>query len=375
MVGSKDKILVVEDDVYLMEGIRDILELEHFEVVTASSGKEGLEILRSIDTAPDVIVSDIMMPVMDGYQFLNVVRSELSWLEIPFIFLTAKAERADENLGKELGADDYVTKPFEPQDLVIAVKAKLRRRDQLNKIRGEQILKIKRDILTILHHEFNTPLTYVVAYNDMLQNSVEPERLTPDTLRQYLEGIDAGATRLRRLVEDFILLVELETGEAAESFMFNKQPIADYHQLFASLIYDYKAVVAAQNQVLTMEINPNTPPIIGHREYLLKILRCLLDNAIKFGDAGNHITLRVLPDEQCVRIEVSDQGRGIPEHEVPHIFEPFYQIDREHFEDQGSGTGLAIVQRIMKLHGGEVALESVVGRGSCFSLVFPAHHA
>lgn len=375
MVGSKDKILVVEDDVYLMEGIRDILELEHFEVVTASSGKEGLEILRSTGTVPDVIVSDIMMPVMDGYQFLNVVRSELSWLEIPFIFLTAKAERADENLGKELGADDYVTKPFEPQDLVIAIKAKLRRRDQLNRIRGEQILKIKRDILTILHHEFNTPLTYVVAYNDMLQNSVEPDRLTPDTLRQYLEGIDAGATRLRRLVEDFILLVELETGEAAESFMFHKQPISDYHQLVASLIHDYKAIVAAQNQVLTMEINPNTPPISGHREYLLKILRCLLDNAVKFGATGNHITLRVWPDEQYVHIEVSDQGRGIPEHELPHIFEPFYQIDREHFEDQGSGTGLAIVQRIMKLHSGEVAVESVVGRGSCFSLIFPAHHA
>lgn len=373
---DKDKILVVEDDVYLMEGIRDILELEEFEVVTASSGKEGLKILRSTGTAPDVIVSDIMMPVMDGYEFLNVVRSELSWLEIPFIFLTAKAERADENLGKELGADDYVTKPFEPQDLVIAVKAKLRRRDQLNEIRQQQILKIKRDILTILHHEFNTPLTYVVAYNDLLQNSIDPERLTPNMLRQYLDGIDAGASRLRRLVEDFILLVELETGEAAESFVFHRQPITDYHQLIAPLIHEYKGVVEASRQVLTMEIHPNTPPITGHSEYILKILRCLLDNAVKFGTVGSQITLRVLPNEyQSVVIEVIDQGRGIPEHEIPHIFEPFYQVDREHYEDQGSGAGLAIVQRMMRLHGGDVEVESVVGHGSCFSLIFPPYHA
>lgn len=367
----KGKVLVVEDDIYLMEGIRDILELAGFEVITASSGTDGLRILQSQSYPPDVIVSDIMMPMMNGYEFLTAVRSEPVWLDIPFIFLTARGERADENLGKELGADDYVKKPFEPNDLLVAVTSKLRRHRQLRQQHTQQVLDIKQKIMTILYHEFNTPLTYVVAYNDMLQQNT-PEQLTADTLRIYLNGVDNGATRLRRLVEDFILLVELETGEAEENFMSRKQIIHDYDQLIAPLVAEFKSAVMAGRQTLQVGVNPHTPPIDGYGEYLVKILRCLLDNAIKFGQAGNQIELRVEPVDEMVCFQVSDTGRGIPSSELQNIFEPFYQINREHYEDQGSGAGLAIVQRIVALHGGNVEVKSILGEGSSFYLYLPA---
>ncbi len=369
----KGKVLVVEDDVYLLEGIRDILELAGYEVVTANSGKEGLNVLRHDGKLPDLIVSDIMMPEMDGYELLNAIRSDNNWLEIPFIFLTAKGERADKNLGKELGADDYVPKPFEPNDLLVAVSAKLRRAHQLKQRQDQMVLSIKRSILTILYHEFNTPLTYVIAYNDMLKQG--PEALTADILRQYLAGVDAGATRLRHLVEDFILLVELETGESQESFILHRRPMQNYDRILAPLIDEYKPEISAQQQTLQIEIDPTTPPIVAYEAYLVKAVRCLLDNAMKFASAGNNITLRVGPlphDHQIVCFEVTDQGRGIAEEHLERIFEPFYQIDREAFEDQGSGAGLALVQRITKLHGGEVRVESTFGEGSTFSLLFPA---
>lgn len=369
----KGKVLVVEDDVYLLEGIRDILELAGYEVVTANSGKEGLNVLQADNKLPDLIVSDIMMPEMDGYEFLNAIRSNTTWLEIPFIFLTAKGERADKNLGKELGADDYVAKPFEPNDLLVAVSAKLRRAYQLKQRQDQMVLSIKRSILTILYHEFNTPLTYVIAYNDMLKQG--PEALTADILRQYLSGVDAGATRLRHLVEDFILLVELETGESQESFVLHRRPIKDYAKILAPLIDEYKPEISAQRQTLQIEIDPATPPMLAYEAYLVKAVRCLLDNAMKFGAADNNITLRVTPyndDHYVVCFAISDQGRGIPEEHMEKIFEPFYQIDREAFEDQGSGAGLAIVKRITELHGGKVQVESIVGEGSTFYLLFPA---
>lgn len=369
----KGKILVVEDDLYLMEGIRDILELAGYEVVTADSGKAGLDELSS-GLIPDLIVSDIMMPIMDGYEFLNAVRSEERWVDLPFIFLTAKGERADENLGKELGADDYVTKPFGPDDLLVAVSAKLRRLRQLRQKQDQQISELKRNIMTILYHEFNTPLTYVVAYSDMLKQ-IDANSLTADSLRMYLSGVDSGATRLRRLVENFILLVELETGEAEDSYVLHRGLIDDYQMLLSSLRHESESILAERQQSLNIHIDPHTPPIIGYSDYIVKAMRCLIDNASKFSNKGTAVQISISPtdDEQAVCLAVSDQGRGIPASEMERIFEPFYQVNRQDYEDQGGGAGLTIVKRISQLHGGSIEVESEVGKGSTFRVILPAH--
>lgn len=373
MVSEKAKILVVDDDFYLMEGIRDILELAGYDVITANSGQTGLNILQTDKTLPDLIVSDIMMPYMDGYEFLNAVRAEPAWVDIPFIFLTARGERADKNLGRELGADDYVTKPFVPDDLLVAVAGKLRRHRQLQQKHTEQVSKLKQSIMTILYHEFQTPLTYVVAYNDMLQQDVDG--VTTDSLRSYLSGIDAGATRIRRLIEDFILLMELETGEAEELYALHRAPIYDYNALILPLVDEYKSQMTAKLQTLEIEVDPNTLPIYGYDVYLVQALRCLLDNAVKFGVDGNKVALNVRRyevDPSFMCFEVSDTGRGIPQDMLPHIFEPFFQVNREYYEDQGSGAGLAIVKHIVELHGGKVHVDTVENEGSSFYMVLPS---
>lgn len=371
---TKGRILVVEDDIYLMEGIRDILELAGYEVITADSGKTGLETLRKSEALPDLIVSDIMMPVMDGYEFLNAVRSDARWIDLPFIFLTAKGERSDENLGKELGADDYVTKPFGPDDLLVAVSAKLRRHRQLQQKHDQQIDDIKRNIMTILYHEFNTPLTYMVAYSELL-NKNDPNNLSSDMLRSFLSGVNSGATRLRRLVENFILLVELETGEAEESYVLHKGLIEDYQLLLSPLRSEYEPELLQKNQTLHISIAPNTPPMMGYSEYIYKSIRCLVENAIKFSHKDSPISVNIShdPDENAIRFAVQDEGRGIPETEFENIFKPFYQIDREQFEDQGSGAGLTIVKRITTIHGGEVKVESALGKGTTFTIRLPCN--
>jgi two-component system sensor histidine kinase/response regulator len=363
-------ILVVEDDTHLMEGIRDILELNGYDVLTATNGSVGLEVLQNQSSPPDLIVSDIMMPRMDGYDFFNAVRERENWVAIPFIFLTAKGERDDIFRGKSMGAEDYVVKPFDADELLVAVDSRLKRHRELNKRRDQEVSNIKHNILNILNHEFRTPLTYVVAYADMLHR--DADELGVNDMRTFLRGINSGANRLRRLVENFILLVELETGEALKTYEWRRTSFATYGELLC-MIWDKYADLAAEQRVsVNIHVDDHLPPIKADADYLSAALECLVENAIKFTEhPGREITLRAFQDAGYVCLAVIDQGRGIPQNELGNIFKPFYQINRDRYEDQGAGSGLAIVDGVVRLHGGSAAVESTFGEGSTFTIRLP----
>ncbi|MBN2472885.1 MAG: response regulator, partial [Anaerolineae bacterium] len=321
------RLLVVEDDVHLLQGIRDILEIEGYEVFTASSGVEGLDILNDLPVPPDLIISDIMMPRMDGYQFFEAVRASESWISIPFVFLTAKGEKHDVRLGKRLGADDYVIKPMDPEDLLVIVEAKLKRHRQLATTYEGQVVDIKRKILTILNHEFRTPLTYMVAYSDML--NTDADTLTSDELRVFLRGVNSGADRFRRLVENFIALVELETGEAAQNFQWRHQPITNLRPLVTEVVEISRTLAEEKGVALETSVPESVPEFLGDYEYLRAALLQLMDNAIKFSDKPESaVMLRVTADAGHVYIAVEDQGRGIEPQYIADIWEPFTQVKR-----------------------------------------------
>ncbi len=368
---SKATILVVEDDHNLMLGIRDILELQEYSVLTANNGLDGLEIMHTCRVPPDLIVSDIMMPGMNGYEFFEAVRNELRWTAIPFIFLTAKGEKADVRAGKSMGADDYVTKPFDAEDLLIAVEAKLRRRKELELISDSRITEVKRSILTILNHEFRTPLTYVVAYADMLNR--DADELSYDEIKTFLRGVNAGADRLRRLIENFMLLVELETGEAQRTYSWRKQRLNNYKDILSQAISPMLPQASEKGLQLHFMTSDDLPAVIADVDYLKAALLRLLDNAVKFTDkSGCVITVTAYAEDGMVCLNVTDQGRGIPTNELESIFQVFYQIDRDTYEDQGAGAGLPIARRIAELHGGRIDVSSTPGQGSEFVIRLPA---
>jgi two-component system sensor histidine kinase/response regulator len=369
-MNNKTTILVVEDDMHLMEGIRDILEINGYQVLTATNGVLGLEVLHDQVTPPDLIVSDIMMPRMNGYDFFDAVRAVDTWVRIPFIFLTAKGEREDIHKGKSLGADDYVVKPFDADDLLVAVEAKLKRYGQLHDVQHKEVSEIKHNILTILNHELRTPLTYVVAYADMLHRDADD--LSIDDMRSFLRGINAGASRLRRMVENFILLVELETSEAQATFNWRSRSLSNYNALLHTIAAKYEDIAQEHQVTLEVDVENDLPPIRGDSEYLNAALECLVDNAVKFSDkAGSTVKIRAFLQDDQVCLSIADQGRGIPEDELKNIFESFYQINREKYEDQGAGAGLAIVDGILRLHGGNISIDSKTGEGSTFTLHLP----
>jgi signal transduction histidine kinase len=363
-------ILVVEDDTHLMEGIRDILELNAYDVLTATNGQRGLDVLRQQSSPPDLIVSDIMMPHMDGYEFFDRVRADQNWVKIPFIFLTAKGERDDIHLGKQMGAEDYVVKPFDAEDLLVAVDARLRRHRQVSAIQEQEIHEVKSQIMNIINHEFRTPLTYIVAYADMMNR--DASSLSDEESRLFLRGINAGAHRLRRLVENFILLVGLMTGDAQATYEWRKTQIANYRDMLHVVANTYGPLAEEKRLSLTYHVDPDLPPIIGDGEYLTAALECLVDNAIKFTpERGKTVSVRVFQKNSYICFEVRDEGKGIPAVALQNIFKPFYQYDRDINEQQGAGSGLAIVAGVMNLHGGTSHVESAVNRGSTFTLRVP----
>ena len=176
-------ILLVEDDLALLEGMSDTLEMMGYQTVKTTNGREGLQVLQRV--LPDLIISDIMMPEMDGFEFHSAVSSNPELASIPFIFLTAKSDLTDIRKGLRVGVDAYLTKPFDLQDLLLHVQNKLNRFATIRNQSLTQLEDLQRQIVTMFSHELRTPLTYIQGYSDLLADA--PQGVTPEEMQVFLE--------------------------------------------------------------------------------------------------------------------------------------------------------------------------------------------
>lgn len=369
-MSQPTRVLVVEDDGHLLSAIRDILELEDYHVATATNGADAIKVLRKNPVnPPDVIVSDIMMPHMNGFDLLEAVRQEDQWVNVPFIFLTAKGEKTDIHRGRRLGADVYLTKPFDPDDLIVAVDACLKRQQNIKRVQQGEVSTVKKKILTILNHEFRTPLTLVVAYADMLKE-FDASNMDESEIMSFLRGVNSGADRLRRLIENFIVLVEIDTGDAARTFEWRCREVNDIRLIVEDAFRQVELPDQRPRQ-WQFNIPPELPGVMVDAQFLTVMIRELMDNAAKFSRSGDLVTVSVRIEGDQLVIDVVDQGRGIPDDILPRIWDPFFQHNREEFEDQGSGSGLAIVAGLTELHHGTYTVDSVEGEGSTFTIQLP----
>ncbi len=361
-----EQILIVEDDLAMSSGIRDVLEMNGYRVQLAENGVEGLKMLELF--RPDLIISDIMMPEMDGFEFLEQVRRHPRWAAVPFIFLTAKGQRPDIRAGKQLGADDYLVKSVDLEDLLVVVRAKLDRALTIQQQSRREMDDLKRNLLNMLSHEFRTPLTYITGYVDLIQEG----EWSAEDLQKFLGRIKGGSNRLNRLVEDFLLLVRFETDDARQAYIMDKGPFNNWTGL-VTRVFDRQREAATTRQVaLEHQIEPNLPLIEVHEGYLESAVMRLVDNGIKFSKhTGGHVWVNVAADGDRVCCTVKDDGMGIPADEVGKIFDRFHQINRQRIEQQGAGIGLAIVKNITDLHQGEMTCASTEGVGTEFTIRLP----
>jgi two-component system, sensor histidine kinase and response regulator len=370
-------ILLVEDEPDMLRGMYDLLQIVDtgydLHVVTANNGEAGLAAVAQHN--PDLIVSDIMMPLMNGYELLQAVRRNPNWTHIPFIFLTAKGSHEDVHKGLTSGANLYITKPFNPKELVELIQVQLNRSRQLQATRQENMGTLKRNLLQILNHEFRTPLTYVTAYLDMIV--VDTGHGIGDNFSEYLRGIQAGCVRLTQLVRDFIRVLELRTGEMEQVIQENAVVIDTLPALLSETMA--RAQPLANNLMVTVEYEEPSwlPPVYGVAKHLQDAIGRILDNAIKFTHkfrkqpASVRVETAVIDQE--IHINIQDQGMGFPPQVSERLFELFYQHNREQYEQQGAGAGLTIAHGLVTLHGGRIDVISLEKDGSTFTVVLPVY--
>lgn len=377
--GRSALILIVEDDQSMLDGMNDLLDIADLgykiTVLQANDGQMALDVMANHE--PDLIISDVMMPQMGGYEFLNHVRANPDWIQIPFIFVTAKGEEPDIRKGRLSDADLYITKPFVIAELLELIQAQLDMAYERKEARQRNIDSLKKNILQILNHEFRTPLTYVTAYYEMLADSLK-EFTDGRNYREYLRGIQAGCLRLTRLVDDFICVMELRSGEAQAIFLTEAKAIPDAANLLQDVVASYQTNSDGSRYQIVSHIPDKLPLVWGTPAELQDILERLLSNATKFTDPNasdiNQIIVSASVQETNIQIEVTDHGMGFPANMTSQIFEPFVQYNRGILEQQGAGTGLAIVQGLVRLHNGRIATTSKEGEGSKFTVTLPIHH-
>ncbi len=359
-------ILLVDDDPAILEGVADLLRLYNYNVITAIDGSDALSQMQL--TKPDIIVSDIMMPDMDGYEFFETVRANASWTTIPFIFLTARGQAKDIRLGNMLGADAYLTKPFDPEDLIVLVKSRLQRVHDIHEATQHDIDRMKNQLITIFSHELRTPLTYIYGYVNLLQE--QHTELEANTVEDMLTGVQRGAERLVNLVEDLMLLVRIDSG-IVEMEINMRQDAINLHELVQLILSEFKHEIAKQRLEVEMDIDPAIE-IYGMELHLRDALKRVIDNALKFSHRGEGlVTVRGYAQGDQIVIEVIDRGIGIAAGKLDQIFERFKQLDRDLMEQQGIGLGLSIADTIITLHHGQLSIESEVGVGTTCRISLP----
>jgi signal transduction histidine kinase len=365
---KKATILVVEDDPSMLEIISFLLEDEDYEVTQATSGEVALSTMKH--KTPDLIVSDVMMPGMDGFDFYERVQSEAGWSQIPFIFLTAKGQRTDVRRGMGLGADDYLIKPFEPDELLTAVEVRLTRAAEARAAIDRASSDLSETIIQMLTHEFRTPLALVVGYTDLLESSGSD--MDGEERHTILQGLHSGSQRLMQLVEDFLLLSRLESGALARELSQEPRKTDEPDWVVRLVVDEFENLAAARNVSLISRPGASGLSIAVRHRDLLEITRKLVDNAVKFSkDKGGNVMLTTRREGDSWVLEVSDNGIGIRKDALPWVFEAFRQVDRDQMEQQGAGVGLTIVRRLTELYGGSVSVESAPGKGSIFTVHLP----
>lgn len=361
-------VLLAEDESLLRDCLSSILENDGYRVVAVDRAKEALALLDKVQ--PDIMVSDVMMPGMDGFALCRRVRADVRWSRLPFIFLTVRDQQVDMREAMQCGADDYLTKPFKAEELLAAVRGALDHTLRAHRAAGMAIRELRDALMRTVGHEFRTPLTYLLCYADLLEDRLN--RKGDQAAIQLLDSLRSGALQLSSLVEDFLLLAFLQSRQDLGPVSPAADRIAFADAAVSRVAARFDAAAAAKSVRLTLRLGAPETLVSIDEPNLAQIVSRLIDNAIKFSrPEGGEVILASRLDVGLWCLEVADDGAGIPPDVLPWLFEPFGQVDRVRTEQEGAGMGLPIVDATVRLHGGQMSVESRLGLGSTFTVRLP----
>jgi signal transduction histidine kinase len=358
------KILVIEDEMAIRENMAEILEYEGYEVLSAEQGLIGVQMAR--EYMPDLVICDIMMPLLDGYGVLNELRSQTETAAIPFIFLTAKADRDSIRVGMNAGADDYLTKPCGRDEIMAAVRARMAKREAVDQLHQQSFEELRGNLITILPHELRTPLTSILGYAELLQ--MDYETLSRAEMGERLDLILHAGHRLFRVIENYLLYAQIEIFKRdARTMEAISQHLTEYP---ASILKDVTLQKAYQHErVSDVSVHAEDVPVRISMESLQKIIEELVDNALRFSDPSTKVDVMGSVQNGVYVMSVCDGGRGMTSDQINRVG-AYMQFERKLYEQQGMGLGLIIAKNLAELNRGRLTIQSTPAQGTTVYVEF-----
>lgn len=376
MAPNRVKILAVDDvpdNLFILESILN--DVAEYDINFVEDGQSAID--KVAENPPDLILLDVMMPGIDGYEVTRRIRGDKSLPYIPILLVTAH-DQSSLAEGLDSGADDFIRKPFDIDELMARVRSLVRLKQSLDE--QQEMIRQRDDFVARLTHDLRTPL---VAANRMLSLCMDGTFGTAsESVNEALSSIVTNNQNLLKMTNTLLQVYRHEAGQKKlVCSAFSVYELADEVVKELKPLADEKAIdlhietFSADGEALAKEEAAKSYWVEGDRIELRRLLTNLLGNAIKFTDTGSiSVQLSInpnaeqVPSSEAIEIAIKDTGPGIDEEAQKRIFEWFYQ--GAHMK-AGSGLGLHLSKRIAEMHKGTLTLESAVGKGSTFTLALP----
>ena len=362
------RVLIVDDQEANRLLLQDLLESQGHEVTEAVDGVEALQ--RVADAAPDVVLLDVGMPGIDGFEVCRRLKADPATATIPVLLVTALNQRDQRLLGIGAGANDYITKPIDKSDLSLRVRNAIRMHQLYVEIeeqyrRLEKLELLRDSLVHMIVHDLRSPLAGIRAYLDLMKMDGEG-KLEPE-MTQSIDEARKVAVDMTEMVSDLLDVSRLESG---------KMPLEVSQVDLGALATELAAGIGRATHRVTVRVEASAEQarIIGDPSVIRRVITNLVGNAVKFSPPSSQIVLLVQGSGTEAKVSVTDRGPGIAPTYHEKIFEKFGQVEAaSQGTKHSSGLGLTFCKFAVEAHGGRIGVESVVGRGSTFWFALPVH--
>ena len=359
-------ILVVEDEKVTRLVITNLLKREGFDVLSAEDGSEALRALKGQKV--DLILSDIHMPIMDGFELFGKVQLDPNLRPLPFIFLTSLTGQEHLMLGKELGVDDYLMKPIDRDVLLASIRGKLKRAATVQATRTEAIEDVKRQVMKLLSEEVKGSMKDVKKISSLIED--EKVTITREHLENLAQSVRSGGDRLQRGLDDFIMSLRIDSGEAAQQFADEKSR-QDLKAVLTDLVSRSSSYAKSKNVQVVWKAPDSLPSVVGVRKLLEHMVSRIVYGAVALSNPSSSVEVTAEVGTRELMLDVRDGGTGIGEDDVSHIFDKFPSVLRPDADQYPLGLSLFTAKRLAEISKCDLTCLSQPGRGTTFSLALP----
>jgi signal transduction histidine kinase len=338
------KILIADDEPAVADMLERVLTRHGYEVAVARDGDEV--IAKSESCHPDLILLDVTMPKKDGYEVLKVLRKKKETSDIPVIVVTGRGDIPDKLTGLHLGAEDYLTKPFDVDELMARIHVHLKgKRGVEEKIKSEKLVALS-TMIDGLAHEVRNPLSVIGGFVKILLKKTPPE----DPRFQYVVAISQEVRRLERMINDINSLKSLAIGEKS---------LLPANNLVRQAMQEMSGKLSSKGITLSLDLEPAETKVLADAKLFRTGIVKIVQNAIDAMPGGGKLTVRTRRVAEGLSISVADTGRGIKEEHRRFVFDPFFTSKME-----GAGLGLTAALKIFQAHGGSISVRSDPEKGT-----------